>query len=338
MKESTLRDILISYERKRDKAEKLLEQRKNDVYKQIPQVKEIEDEINKVGLEMMKLVLKNPSNKEALSLEAKEKIQALTNKKQDLLNKWNVPDGYLEIQYECNLCKDRGFLPNGKKCNCLKQAIINESYKMSNLSRILEKQNQCTFDASIFSDKIDPHEEISPRQNIQLILSDCDEFIYDFDQDNGKNLLFYGDTGLGKTFMSSYIAKELLDKGYLVIYQTAFKMFEIIEEYKFRNSDNYLSRDDYENLFECDLLIIDDLGTELTNSFTLSELFIILNTRLLNGKKTIISTNLNPTQLGELYSQRIFSRIFDNFKMIKFIGSDLRWQNKIDKIQKGENW
>ena len=122
MKESTLRDILINYERKRDKADRLLEQRKNDVYKQIPEVKEIEDQINKVGLEMMKLVLKNPSNKETLSLEAKEKIQALTKKKQDLLDKWNVPKGYLEIQYECNLCKDRGFLPNGKKCNCLKQA------------------------------------------------------------------------------------------------------------------------------------------------------------------------------------------------------------------------
>ena len=328
MKESTLRDILISYERKRDKAEKLLEQRKNDVYKQIPQVKEIEDEINKVGLEMMKLVLKNPSNKEALSLEAKEKIQALTNKKQDLLNKWNVPDGYLEIQYECNLCKDRGFLPNGKKCNCLKQAIINESYKMSNLSRMLEKQNQCTFDASIFSDKIDPHEEISPRQNIQLILSDCDEFIYDFDQDNGKNLLFYGDTGLGKTFMSSYIAKELLDKGYLVIYQTAFKMFEIIEEYKFKNTDNHISKENYENLFNCDLLIIDDLGTELTNSFTNSELFNILNTRLLTGKKTIISTNLDFKQLSQDYAIRISSRIFDKFNPIKFIGKDLRWESK----------
>ncbi len=334
MKESTLRDILINYERKRDKADRLLEQRKNDVYKQIPEVKEIEDQINKVGLEMMKLVLKNPSNKETLSLEAKEKIQALTKKKQNLLDKWNVPKGYLEIQYECNLCKDRGFLPNGKKCNCLKQAIINESYKMSNLSRTLEKQNQCTYDDSIFSDEIDPNSGISPRQNMQLILSDCDEFIYDFDKDNDKNLLFYGDTGLGKTFMSSYIAKELLDKGYLVIYQTAFKMFEIIEEYKFRNSDNHLSREDYENLFECDLLIIDDLGTELTNSFTISELFIILNTRLLNGKKTIISTNLNPAQLGELYSQRIFSRIFDKFKMIKFIGADLRWQNKISNIKK----
>ena len=334
MNESKLRDILTDYERKRDKADRLLEKRKQDVYSQIPQVKEIEDEISKVGLEMMKIVLKNPSSKEELSLQAKEKIQTLTTKKQDLLDKWNVPKGYLDIQYECNLCKDRGFLPSGKKCNCLKQAIINESYKMSNLSKILEKQNQCTYDDSIFSDEIDPKSGISPRQNMQLILSDCDEFIYDFDKDNDKNLLFYGDTGLGKTFMSSYIAKELLDKGYLVIYQTSFKMFEIIEEYKFRNSDKHLSRDDYENLFECDLLIIDDLGTELTNSFTISELFIILNTRLLNGKKTIISTNLNPAQLGELYSQRIFSRIFDKFKMIKFIGDDLRWQNKISNLKK----
>lgn len=334
MQESKLRDILTSYERKRDTAERLLEQRKIDVYKQIPKIKEIEDEISKVGLEMMKLVLKNPSNRQALTLKATEKIQVLAHEKQDLLNKWNVPEGYLDIEYECSLCKDRGFLPNGKKCNCLKQSIINESYKMSNLSRMLEKQNQCTYDDSIFSEEIDPSTGISPRQNMQLILSECDDFIYDFDKDNDKNLLFYGNTGLGKTFMSSYIAKELLDKGHLVIYQTAFKMFEIIEEYKFKNSDNHLSKGDYENLFECDLLIIDDLGTELTNTFTISELFIILNTRLLNGKKTIISTNLNPTQLGELYTQRIFSRIFDKFKMIKFIGDDLRWQNKVSNTDK----
>ena len=109
MNESKLRDILTDYERKRDKADRLLEKRKQDVYSQIPQVKEIEDEISKVGLEMMKLVLKNPSNKEELSLQAKEKIQTLTTKKQDLLDKWNVPKGYLDIQYECNLCKDRGF-------------------------------------------------------------------------------------------------------------------------------------------------------------------------------------------------------------------------------------
>lgn len=330
MNESKLRDILTDYERKRDKADRLLEKRKQDVYSQIPQVKEIEDEISKVGLEMMKLVLKNPSNKEELSLQAKEKIQTLTTKKQDLLDKWNVPKGYLDIQYECNLCKDRGFLPSGKKCNCLKQAIINESYKMSNLSKILEKQNQCTYDDSIFSDEIDPKSGISPRQNMQLILSDCDEFIYDFDKDNDKNLLFYGDTGLGKTFMSSYIAKELLDKGYLVIYQTSFKMFEIIEEYKFHNINNSISKENYNNLFECDLLIIDDLGTELTNTFTVSELFMILNTRLLNKKKTIISTNFSLGKLAETYTERISSRIFDKFTLVKFVGKDLRWESKFD--------
>ena len=103
---------------------------------------------------------------------------------------------------------------------------------------------------------------------------------------------------------------------------------EIIEDYKFKNTDSHISKDNYENLFDCDPLIIDDLGTELTNSFTNSELFNIINTRLLSGKKTIISTNLSPMQLGSEYAQRIFSRVFDRFKMVKFIGKDLRWENK----------
>lgn len=334
MRDSTLKNILIDYERKRDNAEKDLKQRKEDVYKQIPEVREIEDKINKVGLEIMRLVLKNPSNKEELCSQSKDKISELQKQKQDLLNSYKVPKWYLDIQYECNTCKDRGFLKNGKKCNCLKQAIINETYKMSNLSRILEKQNQSTYDDSIFSDVVDSQTGVSPRQNMQYILLKCEDFIRNFEKDNDTNLLFYGDPGSGKTFMSSYIAKEILDKGYVVIYQTAFKMFEIIEQYKFTNSDKHLSGSDYENLFDCDLLIIDDLGTELTNSFTVSELFIILNTRLLSGKKTIISTNLKPKQLGENYTERIFSRIFDKFQMIKFIGEDLRWQNRISNIKK----
>ena len=125
MKDSTLRDILINYERKRDKANRALEQRKNDVYNQIPKIKEIDDEINKVGLEMMKLVLKNPAKREELCLESKNKINELQNQKQQLLNQYEVPKWYLDLQYECNMCKDRGFLANGKKCNCLKQALIN---------------------------------------------------------------------------------------------------------------------------------------------------------------------------------------------------------------------
>ena len=330
MKESKIREILISYQKKRDKAESDLELRKNDVYSQIPEFKKLDDEISKVGLQLAKLVLQNPSNKENIILESKKKMDELKSQKKELLTKYKVPNGYLEIQHDCNICKDKGFLDNGHKCNCLKQEIINEAYKMSNISRMLEKENFTTLDTSIFSSEKDPESNISPQQNMLQIVSICESFILDFDKDNGENLLFYGDTGLGKTFMCNCIAKSLLDKGHLVIYQTAFKMFEIIEDYKFKNADSHISKENYENLFDCDLLIIDDLGTELTNSFTNSELFNILNTRLLSGKKTIISTNLSPMQLGSNYAQRIFSRIFDRFIMVKFIGKDLRWESKFD--------
>ncbi len=328
MRESTLREILVSYERKRDKAESELEYRIKDVYSQIPEIKSIDNEVNKIGLELAKLVLLNPQDKDSIIAQSKEKMKELKLKKDELLNRYNVPPGYLDIQHSCNVCKDKGFLQNGHKCNCLKQEIINEAYKMSNLSRMLENQNFNNIDTSIFSDELFEDSNISPRQNFLQIVSVCESFVLNFDRDNDENLLFYGDTGLGKTFMCNCIAKSLLDKGHLVIYQTAFKMFEIIEDYKFKNNENHISKDNYDNLFDCDLLIIDDLGTELTNSFTNSELFNILNTRLLTGKKTIISTNLSPMQLGSNYAQRIFSRIFDRFKMVKFIGNDLRWENK----------
>lgn len=329
MKESTLKEILTSYERKRDKAESDLEQRKKDVYNQVPEIENIDKEISQIGLKLARLVLQNPSDKDTIIAESKIEMDKLKNKKQEVLDTYKVPKWYLSMQYECSLCKDKGFLENGQKCNCLKQEIINEAYKMSNLSRVLENQNFSTFDASVFSSQIGPDSNISPQENmLRNILPICEGFVLDFDKDNGENLLFYGDTGLGKTFMCNCIAKSLLDKGHVVIYQTAFKMFEIIEDYKFKNSESHISKDNYENLFDCDLLIIDDLGTELTNSFTNSELFNIINTRLLSGRKTIISTNLSPMQLGSDYAQRIFSRIFDRFKMVKFVGNDLRWDKK----------
>ena len=285
MKESTLKDILNSYEKRRDKAQSDLEQRILDVYAQIPRVKEIDNEISKIGLKLAKLVLLNPNDKDTILNECKNKINILTNEKKSLLIENNVPDWYINLEYKCKTCIDKGFLSNGNKCNCLKQEIISSTYKMSNLSRILDKENFDNFDLSLFSTEKGEN-NISPFENMELnILPTCYEFIKNFAQDNGENLLFYGDTGVGKTYLCNCIAKSLLDEGYLVIYQTAFKMFEIIEEYKFKNTDNHISKENYENLFNCDLLIIDDLGTELTNSFTNSELFNILNTRLLDGKK-----------------------------------------------------
>ena len=328
MRESKLRELLVSYERKRDRAESDLEDRKKDVYNQIPEIKNIDDEVTNIGLKLARLVLSNPFNRDEILKESQIKMKELKERKEELLKQYKVPDWYLDVQYNCNTCNDRGFLQNGHKCNCLKQEIINDAYKMSNLSKVLHSQNFSTLDTSIFSKERVSGSNISPYENILEIVAICELFIMNFDKDNGENLLFYGDTGLGKTFMCNCIAKELLDKGHLVIYQTAFKMFEIIEDYKFKNADSHISKDNYENLFDCDLLIIDDLGTELTNSFTNSELFNIINTRVLSGKKTIISTNLSPMQLGSEYAQRIFSRVFDRFKMVKFIGKDLRWENK----------
>lgn len=332
MNESFLKSILLELQKKRDRAEKVADFKKKDLYSKIPQIEELDDEINKVGFDMVKLALKNPSEREKICLETKNKINTLKNKKDELYKLYNIPNDYLDVKYECDVCNDRGFLTNGDKCNCLKQQIINKVYDMSNISKILESQP--SFDLSIFSDEIDEVHKISPRQNMQNILSICDDFIFNFDKNESLNLLFYGETGLGKTFMSSYIAKEILDKGYTVIYQTAFKMFDIIKDYQFRTDESNTKKNEYENLFDCDLLIIDDLGTELTNTFTVSELFIILNTRLINNKKTIISTNYDIYQIGEVYTQRIFSRIFDKFKAIEFIGKDVRWESKISNKNK----
>ena len=154
MRKSTLRDILVSYERKRDKAESELEYRIKDVYSQIPEIKSIDDEVSKIGLELAKLVLLNPQDKDSIIAQSKDKMHELKLKKEELLNRYNVPNCYLDLQYSCNVCKDKGFLQNGHKCNCLKQEIINEAYKMSNLSRMLENQNFNNINTNIFSDEI----------------------------------------------------------------------------------------------------------------------------------------------------------------------------------------
>ena len=336
MKKAKIKEILLEYDKKRSLAENKLEYRKKEAYRQVPKLKEIDDEIAKMGLELAKNVLfSNKEDKSKLVEDSKNEIEKLKIKKKDLVKFYNIPKNHFEIEYECNKCRDTGFLKDNQKCSCFRQKIINEAYKMSNLSRMLEVQNFENLNEELFSKEIDEKEGISPRTNILDITSICEKFILDFHIDNRQNLLFYGSTGLGKTFLSNCIAKRVLDRGYTVVYQTSFKLFEIIENYKFNKENRTdFDKDLYENIFDCDLLIIDDLGTELHNSFTNSELFNIINTRIMAGKKMIISTNLEPYQLGDLYATRIFSRIFDSFKMLKFFGKDLRWENQKDALSR----
>ena len=215
-------------------------------------------------------------------------------------------------------------------CNCLKQKLLNMSYNKSNLSDI-KKENFENFNINLFSDEINTQKykiKCSPRRNIINIKSACIKFIDNFDDLNEKSLLFVGNTGLGKTYMSNAIANELLKKGKTVLYQTAPVLLETIIDNKFNKYKNHNSDNFYKNVLNVDLLIIDDLGTESINTLTVSELFTIINTRILNlnnkPTKTIISTNFSIEQIFKNYEERIGSRIAGNYNIYQFVGEDLR--------------
>lgn len=318
-----LQNILREYEKKRNQAKEQREKRVQEIYLKIPRVAEIDQEIKQAGLSISRAILNQAGDPDARLLELRARLESLRQERAFLLTENNIPLQYLEIQYQCSHCQDQGFTASGEKCRCLKQQLINRAYAMSNLSLILEKENFQTFDINLFSNEPFEGQEVSPRENMLEILNTCEGFVINFDKDNGENLLFYGPTGLGKTFLANCIAKALLDKGKIVVYQTAFKIFEILEEIRFHNQQN---KGKYQLLFDADLLIIDDLGTEITNTFTNSELFNIINSRLLANRKTIISTNLNPKDFGSRYDDRIGSRLFSRYSVLKFYGNDLRWQ------------
>ena len=326
MNKSVLKELSMEYERKRDRQERDQQIRINKVYQKIPAIKRIEEDILKTGLAMTKYIIGNPNNyKESLE-KAKEKIESLKMEKAFLMTESNIPADYMEIQHECINCKDTGYLDNGSQCNCLKQALVSRAYKMSNLENVLQKENFKTFNIELFRDEPFGNETMTPRENMTDIAGIAEGFINNFHVNNGENLLFYGTTGLGKTFLCNCIAKSLLDKNKIVIYQTAFTILDIIEKHRFGRGDKEFNSYQYNLLFEADLLVIDDLGTEVANTFTNAEIFNIVNTRIIGGKKTIISTNLTPKEISETYTDRVFSRILDKFIPLKFYGHDLRWE------------
>lgn len=218
---------------------------------------------------------------------------------------------------------------NGKTslCNCIKQKMFDIDFNKCNISN-LDKENFSNFNSELYSDEVNEtkfNAKVSPRQNILNIKEIAEDFIKGFDDPDENNLLFTGNTGLGKTFLSNCIAKEVLSKGKTVLYQTAPIMLDSIIDYRFGKSDYSQI---YNNIINVDLLIIDDLGAEALNSFKLSELFNIINSRLLcsNNRvtKTIISTNLNMNNLLDTYSERIFSRLASYYNVCRFFGDDIR--------------
>ena len=335
MANHNLENLLTMYEQKRRKANLDLEDRIRQLYREFPEFEEIERKINQKAIEKTKAILNNKQDLSQLSLE----IDNLKNEKREFLEKAKIDITLLEPHYDCKICKDTGYIKNniGKSiiCSCLKQKLLDVSYNQSNLSDI-KRENFDVFDISKFSDEINIEKykrKISPRKNINNIKNASLKFIENFDNLDQKNLFFVGNTGLGKTYMTNCIANEILKKGKTVLYQTAPVLFETIISNKFNRNKISNSEDFYRNVLTVDLLIIDDLGTENINTMTISELFTILNTRILNlnnkSTKTIISTNLSIEQIFEFYEERIGSRIAGYYDIYHFFGDDLRLKKLI---------
>jgi len=323
MKEQNLKSLIRDYEAKRDRAAFEREKRKEQIRRELPDYQAVEDRANALNLELARLALRSGSKSRAEAI--RKELTQLQQRKAILLTENNYPLDYLDLKYECNRCKDTGFV-EGKHCTCLKQALINQSYAMSNLAHVLEKENFSTFKIDIFSNGPFEGYEETPRQNMLYNLSVAESFVMNFDERPDENLLLYGGTGQGKTFLCNAIAKALLDQSRVVLYQTAFSMLDTIRTIKFSRDNKENVQEDYRLLFESDLLIIDDLGTEVASAFSNAEIFNIINTRLLTGRKTILSTNLSPHQLESVYSDRIVSRIFHAYTPLVFYGPDLRWE------------
>lgn len=332
MDNSLLKQVLKEYDDKRIKAILEAENRKKELMQVNPRLQEIDKELTQNSLQASKAILLADSKEKASLLASlKKKNNSLIKEKNDFIKNLSKENNYLNPHFECKLCKDTGYVQKDGKlsmCSCLKQRIFDIAYNKSNMGN-LERENFSSFNIRIFSDKADKElykSDLSPKENMQIIREKVKTFIENFDDPEEKNLIFTGNTGVGKTFLTNCIANEMLKLGKTVLYQTAPVMFDEINDAKFGRENARF--DLYENILNVDLLIIDDLGTEKITDSKITELFTIINTRLLNQNhkitKTIISTNLNVDELFKTYTTRIGSRLAGNYRFLRFFGDDLR--------------
>lgn len=259
--------------------------------------------------------------------ELRQKNAELSRKKEALLLANGYPADYLSPVYTCKDCEDTGMIGE-ERCHCFKQAVVDLLYAQSNIATIIKEENFDTFSFDYYNDTVvDPKTKLTPRQNIKRIYDICQSFVQNFDH-KFSNLLFYGNAGLGKTFLSHCIAKELLGTAHTVLYLTSYELYDIFSKAMYNEDEDFSTS--AEHILDCDLLIIDDLGTELANAFTLSRVSLCINERFNNRRSTIISTNFGLPELESHYGERNFSRILSSYTPLRFFGEDIRLKKKIE--------
>ena len=310
-------------ERRRQRDEQFT-QRLEQVYAKAPRVRELDAELRSTMAELVGAALGVDA---ALHVEdIRLRNLELQKVRKSELVRAGLPENYLDEEYMCSKCNDTGFA-NAKMCDCFK-AIYKEEQRAS-LSNLFKLGNETfdNFDLSYYDDTPAPDTGISSHRSMEVVYKTCVEYARKFGK-KSMNLFLIGNPGLGKTFLSACIARVVADKGYSVVYDMTASIFAKFENAKFLRTDDLEEireiRNETKRYLECDLLIIDDLGTEMTTAFTISALYELINTRLVTDKKTLVSSNLTMDELRRRYNEQIMSRLEWEYQVLKFYGDDIR--------------
>lgn len=314
----TVSDIL---DRRRATAKLSRDQRVASFYEDHPDFLALRDDIKKTSQDLILAMLQKEDTK-----PIQDKLDQLHKEEEAFLNDHNMTKDFFEPDYTCKICNDEGFV-DGKSCSCRKQLLVDQNYDQSKVKEKLKEQNFSTFKLDIFRKSRQQGEEVSPYENMKDLVQALTEEYVPYFSTKSPNLYFYGPTGTGKTFLVNSIAKGLLDRGYTVLYQTAGELLEFLVNYNFMFvEDKESNYDRHQFVFDVDLLIIDDLGTEFVRDQTVAALFDLINSRLVGKKPVILSSNIELEELGDYYDQRIASRIQGEYTAFEIYGNDLRRQ------------
>lgn len=330
--------IMRHYDEIRDRNRHDLEEKKAALYRRYPELKEIDDEVASISVETARRRIRRGTASRTSGIPDNAgrdgdsdtayhaAISRLTRRRTDFLIRHHYPADYLKMHYDCPICHDTGFV-DGKRCVCFQKAVTDLLYRQYQPGDILSIENFGHFSFDWYSDKI--MDGSTGKSELELA-KDAWEAARAFPDQvgtDGNNLYLYGNAGVGKTFLSHCVADASLKKGYSVLYFSAVDLFDVLADAAFSRNESAAS---YEKTVEdCDVLIIDDLGTEFTNKLSVPQLFQVLNSRITRKKSTVISSNLKPSDLRDRYSERISSRITSQYKIKKLVCTDIRIRKKL---------
>lgn len=311
--------IKAEYSNKYLKARQDADRRQSELHAAIPEVRALDAILSGTGKEIMNIILggANGADKKIEALE--ERNVKLYERRAELLAAAGYPEDYSDIRYECDKCSDSGFVDE-RMCECMKKRLVLAGYESSGIGGLIRTQSFDNFSLEYY------RTGGANYANMEMALTWLREFARNFSSDSYRNYLLVGGTGLGKTHLSTAVAKEVIEKGHDVLYVSAVGMMGDFEDKRFGNGEKEINTDRY---YTADLLIIDDLGTEVVNNFTRSYLYEVINTRINNRKCTFINTNLSKKEIEEKYSERITSRLFGEYYPIIFSGTDIRRQKRM---------